>query len=116
MFDDEEKLSDFLLNFFDSTDKWFQQLLMPVEWFVKKQIASYFLLHKIDKFYVNVSTREVTFDVNRKQLKALTTNSKFLRFKESFFNFFSDQSFVMEQEAFDRCKKILKISLADDKS
>lgn len=89
--------------------------MRSVEWFVTKQISGYYLLHKIDKFYVNLSTREVTFDVNRKQLKALTTDSKFLRLKELFLSYFVDQSFVMEQEAFDRCKKILKISLNDEK-
>lgn len=91
-------------------------MLKAAEWFVKLQISSYFLLHKIDKFYVNVSTREVTFDVKRKQLKALTTKSRFLRWKDNVLGFFVDQSFVMEEEAFDRCKKILKISVAEEKN
>lgn len=102
------------MNFFDSSDPWFQWILKAVECFVRKQIAGYYLLHKIDKFYVNLSTKEITFDVNRKQLKALTTNSKFLRLKKWILRCFVDQSFVMEQEAFDRCKKVLKISLNDE--
>lgn len=36
-------------------------------WFLKGRITKYPFLHKIDKVYVNMKTREMTLEINRKQ-------------------------------------------------
>lgn len=54
------------------------------------------LVHKIGKIYVNIKTKEVSFEINRKQEAALTKNSG------------SAYKYFMEKPAFERLKQILK--------
>lgn len=64
--------------------------------FLKERIAKYPFLHKIDKVYVNIKTRELTVQVNRKHIKILTENTR----KKS-------EICLMDQEAFDYIKNIV---------
>lgn len=73
------------------------------------QLNNYYLLHKIDKFYVNVTTKEITFDVDGEQMAATTTNSSFVKFKDQKLKW-CGLHFVMESKAFDYCKSLLSIT------
>lgn len=72
------------------------------EKFIEGRLINYPYLHKIDKIYVNIRTREVTLDFNRKQQKALTVRSPWI---------FSKQQFFMDKSAFTYIIRKEKLSL-----
>lgn len=60
-------------------------------------IINYCFIHKIGKIYVNMKTKEVSFEINRKQEAALTKYNG------------SVEKYFMDSVVFERLKQILKV-------
>lgn len=73
---------------------------------VAGRLDTYYLLHKIDIFYVNVNNREITFDVDGTQMESTTTSNRFLNL--------CGWNFAMDTNAFDYCKKVLNLSISNE--
>lgn len=58
-------------------------------------ITKYPFIHKIDKVFLNMKTKEVTVEVNQKQVEILTTRDNM------------SQKYLMNQQSFDQIKQIL---------
>lgn len=65
-------------------------------WLMRSLIINYCFIHKIGKIYVNMKTKEVTFEINRKQEASLMKYSG------------KAKKYHMEDAVFDRLKDILK--------
>lgn len=72
---------------------WWKRIVAVV---LRKLIINYCFIHKIGKIYVNMKTKEVSFEINRKQEAALTKYSG------------GAKKYFLEEEVFDRLKLILK--------
>lgn len=75
-----------------------------LELLMKRMLSDYYLLHKVDKFYVNISTKKITFDVGRAHESPFKTESSFTIWTDYISHFFFARDFCMEMNAFKYCK------------
>lgn len=88
--DDDTELD---LNIEEAKLVWWKRYAIKI---MRALVINHCFIHKIGKIYVNMKTKEVSFEINRKQEAALTQFSGGV------------QKYFMEQEVFGRLNDILK--------